>query len=245
MGNPNAPIKLVEYGSLSCPHCAKLANDGMKTLESQYVNSGRVSYEFRSYIIHGTIDVVLTMLARCADPSTFFPMVGQLYADPGPVDRPRRAGRRCGPGGEQPASRATLSCPGRCLWPDRLVRRPRRLEGPGACLPRQPGEAAGDRRADPELVPEPGHRPDPDAVSQRQQARQRRRVGPARARAAERRGAVEAARGAPSDAVPQAPPVGLQELRRAGGAAHRAGADRAWSAPTAAASRTCWKRSAG
>ncbi|HEY7807290.1 MAG TPA: thioredoxin domain-containing protein [Croceibacterium sp.] len=80
MGNPNAPLKLVEYGSLSCPHCAKLANDGMKTLEGQYVNSGRVSYEFRSYIIHGSIDVVLTMLARCGDPSTFFPMIEQLYA---------------------------------------------------------------------------------------------------------------------------------------------------------------------
>jgi protein-disulfide isomerase len=29
MGNPNAPVKIVEYGSLSCPHCAKLAQDGM------------------------------------------------------------------------------------------------------------------------------------------------------------------------------------------------------------------------
>ena len=34
MGNPNAPIKVVEYGALSCPHCAKLANDGMKTIEA-------------------------------------------------------------------------------------------------------------------------------------------------------------------------------------------------------------------
>ena len=80
MGNPNAPLKLVEYGSLSCPHCAKLANDGMKTLEEKYVNSGRVSYEFRSYVIHGSIDVALTMLARCGDVSTFFPMIEQLYA---------------------------------------------------------------------------------------------------------------------------------------------------------------------
>ena len=57
MGNPNAPLKLVEYGSLSCPHCAKLANDGMETLRNKYVNSGRVSYEFRSFPIHGIIDV--------------------------------------------------------------------------------------------------------------------------------------------------------------------------------------------
>jgi protein-disulfide isomerase len=80
MGNPNAPIKLVEYGSLSCPHCAKLANDGMKTLVDKYVNTGRVSYEFRSFIIHGAIDVMLTEMAQCGDKATFFPLVEQLYA---------------------------------------------------------------------------------------------------------------------------------------------------------------------
>lgn len=81
MGNPNAPIKLVEYGSLSCPHCAKLANDGMATLESKYVNSGKVSYEFHSFAIHGVIDVPLTVLVRCASPDAFFPLVGQIYSD--------------------------------------------------------------------------------------------------------------------------------------------------------------------
>jgi len=79
-GNPNAPIKVVEYGALSCPHCAKLSNDGSKTLTEKYVNSGRVSYEFRSYIIHGSIDVILTMMAECADKSAFFPLVEQIYA---------------------------------------------------------------------------------------------------------------------------------------------------------------------
>jgi protein-disulfide isomerase len=80
MGNPNAAIKVVEYGALSCPHCARLANEGMPTLVSKYVNSGRVSYEFRSFIIHGAIDVLLTQLARCADPAAFFPLVEQIYA---------------------------------------------------------------------------------------------------------------------------------------------------------------------
>ena len=80
MGNPNAPIKVIEYGALSCPHCARLANAGMKTIEEKYVDSGRVSYEFRSFIIHGEIDVLLTQLVRCADPAAFFPLVEQLYA---------------------------------------------------------------------------------------------------------------------------------------------------------------------
>ena len=81
MGNPNAPIKLVEYGSLSCPHCAKLANEGMRTLVDKYVNSGRVSYEFRSFPIHGIIDVPMTVMVRCAAPAAFFPLVEQIYAN--------------------------------------------------------------------------------------------------------------------------------------------------------------------
>jgi protein-disulfide isomerase len=80
MGNPNAKLKLVEYGSLSCPHCAKLANDGMKTLVDKYVDSGRVSYEYRSFPIHGIIDIPLTVMVRCADKAAFFPLVEQLYA---------------------------------------------------------------------------------------------------------------------------------------------------------------------
>jgi len=80
MGNPNAPIKLIEYGSLSCPHCAKLAEDGYQALVGTYVASGRVSFEYRSFIIHG-IDVPLTMLAQCSSKEAFFPLVEQLYAN--------------------------------------------------------------------------------------------------------------------------------------------------------------------
>lgn len=81
MGNPDAPIKVVEYGSLSCPHCAKLAQDGLKPLIEKYVDSGRVSYEFRSYAIHGIIDLPLTVLVKCASPDAFFPLVDQIYVN--------------------------------------------------------------------------------------------------------------------------------------------------------------------
>lgn len=80
MGNPNAPIKLVEYGSLSCPHCAHFAETGLKPLVAKYVGSGKVSYEYRSFAIH-SIDVPLTVLVRCASPAVFFGLVDQLYSD--------------------------------------------------------------------------------------------------------------------------------------------------------------------
>jgi hypothetical protein len=80
MGNPDAPVKLVEYGSLTCPHCAKLAEEGFAKLSGDYVASGRVSFEFRSYVIHPQ-DVPLTMLAQCGPVETFFPLVEQVFAN--------------------------------------------------------------------------------------------------------------------------------------------------------------------
>ncbi len=80
MGNPNAPIKLIEYGSLSCPHCAKLAHDGFAKLTGDYVASGRVSFEFRSFVIHPQ-DVPLTLLVRCGSLDTAFPLLEQVYTN--------------------------------------------------------------------------------------------------------------------------------------------------------------------
>lgn len=80
MGNPDAPIKLIEYGSLSCPGCAKLAKDGFAPLVTNYVASGRVSFEFRSFAIHPQ-DVPLTVLVRCSSKEAFFPLVEQIYAN--------------------------------------------------------------------------------------------------------------------------------------------------------------------
>ena len=90
MGNPKAPIRLLEYGSLSCPHCAKFAADGFKPLIGTYVASGKVSYEYRSFAIH-SIDVPLTVLVRCADPSAFFGLIEQLYANqPALIERAQK-----------------------------------------------------------------------------------------------------------------------------------------------------------
>ncbi len=80
MGNPAAPIKLIEYGSLSCPHCARFAGEAMTPIKTEFVSSGRVSYEYRSFFIHPQ-DLPATMLARCAPKENFFPLVEAIYAN--------------------------------------------------------------------------------------------------------------------------------------------------------------------
>ena len=79
MGNPNAKVKLIEIGSLSCPHCKAFEEEGVPTLVNQYVKSGQVSWEFRPYVIHGAIDMAANLIVRCADVKTFFPLVQAAY----------------------------------------------------------------------------------------------------------------------------------------------------------------------
>lgn len=78
MGNPKAKVKLVEYGSLTCGHCRHFAETGVPPL-MKYVKSGKVSFEYRSFVLNG-IDVSATLVARCAGASRFFPVVEKLFA---------------------------------------------------------------------------------------------------------------------------------------------------------------------
>jgi protein-disulfide isomerase len=81
MGNPNAKVKLVEIGSLFCPVCKRFADEGVPTLVNDYVKTGKISWEFRPYIIHGPIDMAANLVARCNGPKTFFPIAEALYRD--------------------------------------------------------------------------------------------------------------------------------------------------------------------
>jgi protein-disulfide isomerase len=80
-GNPEAPIRLVEYGSLTCPACASFSMSGMQKLREEYVNSGRVSYELRSVPLHGAIDLILTRLLECAPKEAAHPLAEQIWAN--------------------------------------------------------------------------------------------------------------------------------------------------------------------
>ena len=79
MGNPKARVKLVEFGSLTCSHCRAFDEAGVPPLIATYVKSGKVSWEFRSFLLNG-YDIPATLTARCAGPGGFFPMMRALYA---------------------------------------------------------------------------------------------------------------------------------------------------------------------
>jgi len=80
MGNPNADVKLIEYGSLTCPHCAEFAEKGAPQLIDKYVKTGRVSFEFRNFLRDG-LDMSMALVARCGGPERFFSLSDAMYKD--------------------------------------------------------------------------------------------------------------------------------------------------------------------
>jgi len=80
LGNPKARVKLVEYGSLTCPHCRAFDEEGVPALLGKYVKSGQVSWEFRNYV-RDAADLTAALIARCNGAKDFFPLVRALYHD--------------------------------------------------------------------------------------------------------------------------------------------------------------------
>jgi protein-disulfide isomerase len=78
MGNPKARVKLVEYGSMTCPHCARFDQIAAPALIGKYVKSGQVSWEFRNYV-RDAFDVSASMVARCNGAKSFFPLTRAIF----------------------------------------------------------------------------------------------------------------------------------------------------------------------
>jgi len=80
MGNPDAAVKIVEFGSLTCPHCAEFSEKSTATVRDQWVASGRASFEFRHFV-RDPLDITMGMLTRCGPPETYFGLTEQVFAN--------------------------------------------------------------------------------------------------------------------------------------------------------------------
>ncbi|KQN26759.1 hypothetical protein ASE86_01030 [Sphingomonas sp. Leaf33] len=80
MGNPDAPVKLVEYGSRTCHVCREFDEKGFGPLTQKYVSTGKVSYEFRDYLRNGA-DISAALVGGCGGTGPYFTILNQMYAD--------------------------------------------------------------------------------------------------------------------------------------------------------------------
>jgi protein-disulfide isomerase len=78
MGNPNAPVTIIEYASMSCPHCAHFHETVYPDLKSRLVETGKVRFIFREFPLDA-LALVGSMMARCAGKDKYFAMVEMLF----------------------------------------------------------------------------------------------------------------------------------------------------------------------
>ena len=81
MGDKDAPVTIVEYSSMTCPHCAAFHSETLPAIKKKYLDTGKAKLVFREFPV-STKDlrsIAAFMLARCASEEQYFPMVDVLY----------------------------------------------------------------------------------------------------------------------------------------------------------------------
>lgn len=79
VGNPDAPLKIIEYASHTCGACAYFSANGLPKLKSDYVSTGVVSLELRN-LVRDPIDLTIATLVRCGRPENMEPLSEQAWA---------------------------------------------------------------------------------------------------------------------------------------------------------------------
>jgi len=79
MGSPTAPVTIIEYASMTCPHCAAFAVNTFPKLKEKYIDTGKVKYIMREYPLD-QLAAAAFMLARCAGPEKYYPLIETLFA---------------------------------------------------------------------------------------------------------------------------------------------------------------------
>jgi protein-disulfide isomerase len=78
LGKPDAPVTIIEYASMTCPHCARFHTETLTAFKEKYVDTGKVRLIFREFPFDG-LALRASMLARCAGPDRYFPMLDVLF----------------------------------------------------------------------------------------------------------------------------------------------------------------------
>ncbi len=82
MGNPNAPVHIIEYGDFQCPYCLKFWAETEPQLIEEYVNTGKVYFEYRSFPIIGPESAWAAEGAYCAgDQNKFWEYHDTLFTN--------------------------------------------------------------------------------------------------------------------------------------------------------------------
>lgn len=78
MGDPDAPVVMIEYASMTCPHCARFHNEILHPVKQKLIDTGKLRLIFRDYPLD-THALRAAMMARCTDRSRYFNLVEVIF----------------------------------------------------------------------------------------------------------------------------------------------------------------------
>jgi protein-disulfide isomerase len=80
LGDPNAPVTVIEYASVTCPHCKAFHDDVYPELKSRYIDTGKVRFVFREFPTPPTaLAMAGFLMARCAPEDKYFDVLDILF----------------------------------------------------------------------------------------------------------------------------------------------------------------------
>ena len=79
LGSPDAKVTIVEYASLTCPHCASFHVNTLPALKAEYIDKGLVKLVYRDFPLDG-LALRAAMLAQCAGPDRYFGFLDLLFS---------------------------------------------------------------------------------------------------------------------------------------------------------------------
>ena len=78
LGDPQAPVTIIEYASLTCPHCAHFHNEVLPQLKERYIADGKVRLVYRDFPLDERA-LTAAALAHCAGPDRYFGFLDVLF----------------------------------------------------------------------------------------------------------------------------------------------------------------------
>ncbi len=78
MGDPNAPITIIDYCALTCPHCADFHVNTLPRIKTKYIDTGKAKLVYRDFPFNQT-GLTASMLARCSGNAHYFEALDLMY----------------------------------------------------------------------------------------------------------------------------------------------------------------------
>ena len=78
LGDPNAPVTVIEYSSLTCPYCADFHKETLPQIKKEFIDTGRVKWIYRDFQLDARAQMA-AMVAHCAAEERFYPFLDVLF----------------------------------------------------------------------------------------------------------------------------------------------------------------------